>query len=133
MACTDSGGGSYTLLGQTGGNGFDYLVCGSAALQQSQQAGVGAIGNGIAAADTSYHQIGVTYNGSAEAFYLAETTDGSGTQARTITSAMSALGISEGGSNYANYTLVEIFVYTRILTGTEISEVQSYLHSRYGT
>ena len=66
------------------------------------------------------------------AMYIASTTDGSGTQARTITTSVNDIG-NNHASEFGGYTPVKVFVYTRDLTGGEISTVQSYLHGRYGT
>lgn len=132
LSCTSSGGSYKAILGQTSGaNAFNYYTCGTQE-NQIQQSGVGVLATGTTAADTSYHQIGVTYNNSAYAFYIGSGTDGSGTATGTVSASSNQIG-SAGGGDFAPYTLVEFFVYTRTLTGPEITSVQSYLHGRYGT
>lgn len=115
----------------TGANALQYFTCAGGGEQQIQQSGVGTLATGTTATDGNFHQLGFTYNNSAYAFYIASTTDGSGTAAGTISASSSLIGQSEA-SNYLNGQLCEVFIYTRTLTSGEISTVQSYLNGRYG-
>jgi len=128
-ANTATGQKSSFLVGPSGS--FKYWTCNTSE-QGMDDSQVAQIGTGTTACDTSYHQMGGTYNSSAYAFYIASTTDGSGTQAESLSGSLTTLGATSGGEELHG-TLVEFFVYSRILTGTEISTVQSYLHGRYGT
>ena len=110
---------------------------------------VAYLGHGTAACDTSYHQLGVTFcdavvtnctgGGSASnnlQFYIASTTDGS---ASTVTGSQSFNNNSTFGkaavnaSAFLTGTVTEIIFYNRVLSSSEISTVQAYLHGRYGT
>jgi hypothetical protein len=122
------------LYGSLSFNGFTYLNCSGSNHQQWADApGVALIAQGTATSDTSYHQTGVTYDGTNYAFYIGSTTDGSGTNSVSILGNNTTVGVEASPENYLNSVLVEEFVYTRILTSGEISTVQAYLHSRYGT
>ena len=133
LKCTGTSGNSTIFSTTSASSSFNWRACNSSNQDTSQQNNVGNIGaSTTTASSTAYRQIGTTYDGTNWAMYIASTTDGSGTQARTITTSVNDIG-NNHASEFAGYTLVEVFVYTRVLTGGEISTVQSYLHGRYGT
>jgi hypothetical protein len=94
---------------------------------------VAQIGLSTSNADTNWHQINVTYNGSAYAFRLDRAADGSGTNAQTITDNQTVIGRNDqGGYEYFLGELAEIFIYSRVLSGAEITSVETYLNTKYG-
>jgi hypothetical protein len=104
---------------------------------------------GLTPCDTSWHQLGFTYctavvtnctgGGSASnnlQFYIASTTDGSpttdtttGLSQNTATFGRAAVSATE----YFEGTVTEVIMYNRVLSSSEISTIQAYLHTRYGT
>jgi hypothetical protein len=98
--------------------------------------GIAVIGASTAALTTgSWSQGNATYNSTtgAYAFRVARTASGSGTSVQTISvNSVSVCYNAQGATEFLNGSLAELIVYNRILTGTEISTVESYLNSKWG-
>ncbi len=94
------------------------------------------IGFDSAASVQTWFQANVTYNSStgAYAFRLNRATDGSGTNAKSITANFSNVGINQAGGsiNTLNGQVAEFILYNRVLSAGEITTVETYLNSRYG-
>jgi hypothetical protein len=119
-----SGGGSSLQYG-TDGSGHLNLVSTFVAVIATSTATIAA---------GTWYQANATYNSStgAYAFRLARTADGSGTSVQSITSATSAIGYNQpSGSQDMNGSIAELIIYSRVLTPTEITAVETYLHSKW--
>lgn len=81
-----------------------------------------------------WFQGNITYNDStgAYAFRIAQTAAGSGTNAQTITVNNTTIGTVPGFSFFLNGLLAEFIVYNRVLSPTEITNVENYLHAKWG-
>ncbi len=97
---------------------------------------VAAIGTSTSAGDTSWHQFNFTYDAGtgAYAFRRDRSADGSGTNSQTITGNWLLLGsnIGCGGVATLNGQIAEFIMYNRVLTGGEITTVETYLNGKYG-
>lgn len=83
----------------------------------------------------SWFQANVTYNptSGAYAFRLAQAAAGSGTSAHTVSAANNGLGYNAAGSSeFLNGKLALVIFYERVLTPTEISNVEAYIHTKWG-
>jgi len=83
----------------------------------------------------TFYQFNATYNDSsgAYAFRFARAAAGSGTNAQAITASSAALGYNAGGNvNDFKGSLAEMLIYARVLSGTEIANVESYLLNKWG-
>ena len=122
------GGSSNSLVGGLGDSGN--------ALQEIQQGSTANIGNGTARGDTNWHQINVTYNSStgAFAFRTDRAADNSGTNAKTISSNWIALGVTYAGGSISTFSgqIAEFIMYNRVLSGGEITTVETYINGKYG-
>jgi len=100
--------------------------------QGADNQSVAQIGQGNAACDTSFHQMGMTYNSSTGVanFYIASTTDGTATNSQPLANAEDT--VSDPGLAPANGILCEILIYPSVLSSGDITTMQSYLHGRYG-
>ncbi len=103
-------------------------------LNRSTKACIALIGTGSASDDTSWHQLNTTYNGSAWTFRKDRATDGSGTNAQTIGANWLTLGVNLCGGGIAALKgqIAEFILYNRVLSGPEITTVETYLNSKYG-
>lgn len=82
-----------------------------------------------------WFQGNVTYNDTtgAFAFRVARAAAGSGTNAQAITSKNTSVGFNPPGStNFMNGSLAELIVYNRVLTPTEVTNVENYLFAKWG-
>jgi hypothetical protein len=102
--------------------------------QGADNAATVLLGNGTAAADTSWHQINETYNNTTVTFRLGRATDGSASPSSTLTAVNTIVGAnaSSGPGEWFNGYIAELIIYNRVLNGTEIGEVEAYLNGRYG-
>ncbi len=82
----------------------------------------------------TWAQVNATYNSTSGvfAFRIARAAAGSGTNARSITGATGAVGGDNSGGSPLNGDLAEIVVYNRVLSPTEITTVEAYLHTKWG-
>ena len=92
------------------------------------------LGNGTATTDTSWHQMNVTYNGTAISFRINRASDGSASPGTSITTNWLTLGINPCGGSFNAFDgqIAEFILYSRVLSGTEITTVETYLHGKYG-
>jgi len=122
------------------GGSSNSLVWGAGAaanpLQEIQQGSTANIGNGTLTGDTSWHQINFTYNSStgAYAFRTDRAADGSGTNAKTISTNWIALGVTFAGGSISTFSgqIAEFFMYNRVLSGGEITTAETCLNTKYG-
>lgn len=121
-----------------GGNGSFFWghVAGHAELQFISVWGGTNIGGGTAAFDTSWHQVNHTFKSStgAYAFRIDRASDGSGTQTATPNAMFQVLGMVPqfGGIQTFAGQIAEFILYNRVLSGAEITTVETYLHAKYG-
>lgn len=124
--CTFINGTSANCLGYyTDTNGKQSLVA----------TGVAVIGvSSTALTNSTWVQGNVTYNSStgAFAFRLNRATDGSGTNVQAVSAASSGLGSDSSGASPLNGDLAELIIYKRVLSGTEITNVENYLNVKWG-
>lgn len=81
-----------------------------------------------------WFQGNVKYNDTtgAFAFRVARAAAGSGTNAQTITSNNTNIGVVSGFSFNLNGLIAEIIIYNRDLSSTEITTVENYLFAKWG-
>lgn len=100
------------------------------------QSGTALIANSTTALSTgTWYQTNVTFNDTtgAYAFRIAQTAAGSGTSAHTISGVSGSIGyIANSSSDDFNGDVAVLIVYNRVLTNTEITNVESYLHTKWG-
>ena len=125
------------LGGSATAGGLEYWLSGGAqALSASYGASIGTGNNTGVWADTWLQTAATWANASAYAFYLynGETIpDGSGSSSVSITQATENICADHGGTNQLfNGSIAEIIVYGSVLNSSDITEVQGYLHGRYG-
>lgn len=124
-----------TLLGAASG-GFEVDInsgTGNMNITKSVTAVIGATTATLTAG--TWYQANITYADStgAFAFRVARTAAGSGTNVQTITATTSAMGfnVATGGAD-SNSAIAEMIVYNRVLSGTEISNIEAYLLAKWG-
>jgi hypothetical protein len=97
---------------------------------------VAAIGAATTAMSTgTWYQINATYDDAtgAYAFRQASAANGSGTNAQTITAADTAVGYNAAtAAEDLAGDLAELIIYNRVLSGTEIGNVEAYLTATWG-
>lgn len=114
-------------------NSLQYSLGVGSKEQTLTKTNVASLASGTAASDTSYHQMNYTYDGTTLNFRLGRASDGSTAPATAITATETILGENPANSsNFLNGTLAELIVYNRVLTGPEITTVETYLNTRYG-
>ena len=127
VGMTHMGGGATALI--WGGSGGTFVI------QSLAHGSIDSIGAGNLAADQNWHQINYTYNSStgAYAFRADRSPDGSGTNAKSVGN-VAAIGTKSSGGSIESLSgqIAEFILYTRILSGAEITTVETYLNSRYG-
>ncbi len=83
-----------------------------------------------------WFQANCAYNDTtgAWAMRIARAADASGTNIKAITSGLTTLGYNpfSGGVFFLNGKLAELIVYNRVLTPTEITNVENYLFAKWG-
>lgn len=132
------GSGGYIIASGTGTplKWGGYGSIGSNTIQILQQGSVANIGASVATGNQNWNQINATYDSSTGAWALRtnRAADGSGTQIRSITSNFLDLGITESGGSISTLLgqVAEFILYTRVLSSTEITTVETYLNSKYG-
>jgi hypothetical protein len=124
--------GSYIVSGGSGA--MDYYFSGGTGKEQGGENSQNAnLGNGTAANDTSYHQMNYTYDGTTITFRLGRASDGSASPSSALSNQESSIGNRAGPPDgWFNGTLVELIIYNRVLSGGEITTVETYLNARYG-
>ena len=122
FAC--GGSGAFCWNYQAGANKYQHV----------DKAAVLSIGSGTAAFDSNWHQLNTTYDGTTLAFRINRASDGSVTNAQTISSNWLVLGINVGGGSFTtlNGQIAEFILYNRVLSGGEITTVETYLNGKYG-
>jgi hypothetical protein len=92
------------------------------------------IGCGTTAPDTLWHQMNVTFDGTATtAFRLGESADGGSSASSVTTNPVTALGYSPAGGNmYFPGYIAEVLIYNAVLSSTNIGLVETYLRGKYG-
>jgi hypothetical protein len=111
-----------------------FSVSGGSTILVEQFVAVRATSTAVLANNTWYQANG-TYVASTGvyAFRIASAAQGSGTAAAsTITAASTAIGVTPGASQNFAGSIAEIIVFDRILTGGEISAIETYLLAKWG-
>jgi hypothetical protein len=121
----------------SGGSGAFQLRTTSTGQVEIAKSNVAVIGDstGSSIAVGTWAQFNVTYNAStgAFAFRVARAAAGSGTNVQSITAPSTAIGWDPGnGGQDLNGSLAALIVFGRVLTGSEITLVENYLHSKWG-
>lgn len=137
-------------LGIIGGNNDVYYRIPGAAQSKEQQISdqnIADLGNGTHAVDTNWHQMNVTCTISTlisasvqPIFRIDRSSDATlnGANCNRWNSNSNSVAIQTlgwGGSNVNelfNGSIAEVIVYNRVLSSTEITDVESYLHAKYG-
>lgn len=113
--------------------GLAYWMASSGKLQGADKSCIALLGNGTTAQNTSWNQINLTYDLMNIVFRLNRAADGSVASTTATTANESMIGQSACGTpEFLSGQLAEILVYSRVLSGGEITTVESYLNSRYG-
>lgn len=118
----------------SGSNGaFDWRA-NTTKMQEANKACVSSLGTSTSAVNTSWHQLNVTYNGTAINFRTDRAADGSASPGVAITSTFRGIGINPcgGGLEAYNGQIAEYILYNRVLSGGEITTVETYLNGKYG-
>lgn len=68
----------------------------------------------------------------AYAFRISQAASGSGSGTASITNPSTGVGWNPSSSQPLNATMAELIVYNRVLTNTEITNVEAYLHTKWG-
>lgn len=88
---------------------------------------------GTTAADTSWHQINSTYDNTTAVLRIDRASDGSTVLSSAILQNSTGFGsYTPGGIFSFTGQLAELIIYNRVLTGPEITQVETYLNGRYG-
>jgi hypothetical protein len=138
------GGGAWTIfavekLAATGNSsiiGCASGACPDYAITTNQLVFVASGGtlSGTAAADTSWHQINVYFSNFSTAntyqFRRDRAADGSGTPGFNAIAANTQVG-ANNNSFFFNGQLAELIYYNTNLTGTQITQVETYLNAKY--
>ena len=127
------------LGGGSGGSGLVYFLNGANGFQTMEGSYDGAIGSGGTNLNgNAWFQVASTWaNASSYTFKLyngsATVSDGGGSSTTNITGTTAFIGGDYDGTNHG-YTgwIAEIVVYPSVLSATDITQVQGYLHARYG-
>jgi len=128
-----------TILGgpttPTGGLQY-YLSSQKQCMQGSYDGSIGC-GTGTGLDQNTWFQTAATFTGGTSyAFYRysgsATTSDGGSTTATTISGPTAQLGCDHGTGSCITAYIAEIVVYSSVLSATDITQVQGYLHTRYG-
>jgi hypothetical protein len=121
-----------TLAGGTNGS-FDWRA-NTSKMQEGLKSCVSSLGTSTSAVNTSWHQLNVTYNATTIAFRTDRAADGSASASATITANWLVLGANfcGGGIEAYNGQLAEYILYNRVLSGGEITTVETYLNGKYG-
>lgn len=83
----------------------------------------------------TWYQANVSYDDSsgAYAFRVSQAAAGSGTNAQGISATTNGMGYNvAAGGNDLSSMIAEVIVYGRVLSGTEKSTVEAYLHTKWG-
>jgi hypothetical protein len=117
--------------------GFGYFT-GPTRKQALEAQDVVQLGAGTAVLDQLWHQTNVVQTnnsaGFAIAFRLDRASDAtSASSANNLTGTIHSIGDDFRSTNqvYAGY-IAEIILYNRVLTGTEVTTIETYFHTKYG-
>jgi len=121
------------VSGDSGSLGY-WTTDSSGKQQGADSVATAALGTGTATGNTSFHQMNMTYNGTTIAYRLDRATDiVVGASANAITANEGGIGNNGSNNNEAFFgTLCEVIIYNRVLSGGEITTVETYLNGRYG-
>jgi hypothetical protein len=112
---------------------FDYTSGGALNLTASFVAGIG--NSTTTVAPGTAFQGNATYDGATGnyAFRISQAAAGSGTNSQSITSGSGGIGFDpQINGQYLNGMLAELIIYNRVLSPTEIANVEAYLHTKWG-
>lgn len=124
---TSTSGTSPIFSGNTNSYSMDL---GRTTEQGAIKVNVALLGNGNATADTNWHQLNQTYDGTTVTFRIDRAADGTGSTGGAITANETTIG-KDGGGDALLGQIAELIVYNRVLNGTEIGQVETYLNGRY--
>lgn len=134
---TGGGGFGRSIFCSGSNNGLDFHVdtTGHAQLEQAGTASIGVSTTAVSVVNT-WSQFNYTYDDSTGnfAFRSSQAANGSGTNLKAISQPLTnLLWFTTGGVNLDWVgDVAEIIIYNRVLNGTEISNVESYLHTKWG-
>lgn len=139
--------GSGAIIGGSGNGDVEYRMNGSGHTQELLVTNTLSLGTDSSTPNTSWHQINVTCGvgalnntgGATNPVFRIDRTSSatlSGAACNNFagTAKMIWFGLNDSGSGSEKFTgaIAEIIVYHRVLSSTEISSVESYLHTKYG-
>jgi len=125
--------GTYTVIGG-GANALAYWMNGGGSGKEQGliKTGIAVLGNGTAAADTSWHQINASYDNTTATFQIDAASDGTAAPGVAITANEVAVGVNLGaGGDWLNGQIAELIVYNRVLTGPEKTQVTNWIKAKY--
>lgn len=97
---------------------------------------VATIGTATTAMTTgNWFQVNVTYDSAsgAYAFRQAQAANGSGSNAQSFSANVGSIGYNpQAGSQDLAADLAELIIFNRVLSGTEIANVEAYLNTKWG-
>lgn len=112
---------------------FRLETTGSLGLVKANVAGIGTSSGTLTAG--TWYQANATYDDSsgAYAFRISQANSGSGNSIQTITAATSSIGFNAANNaEDVNGMIAALVVYNRVLSGSEITAVEGYLHTKWG-
>lgn len=126
-------GNGLAILSGTAANALLYQITTSSGKEQTVTLqGVADLGSGTAAADTSWHQMNMSYSGTSLVFRIGEAADGTVSVTNTVAANETSLGFNaEFTGGFFNGDMAEIIIYNRVLTSGEKTIVETYLNGRY--
>jgi hypothetical protein len=137
VAANSSTAAKGTFYGSTNNGGLAYWTCavnGSARQQGNDAQQTAFLGSGTAACDTNWHQTNFVMTGTAVPTYRIDQitdTTASGGSSSFPTSASNNVGRNGGGSEYFNGKMAVNYLYYRVLSPADITQLETYLYTRY--
>ena len=137
LQLTSTGSKSSLLSGPFKSFNYEFAYGGSE--QAADDAYAALLGRGNAAADTSFHSMCATYNGTTIEFYIDGSTDGSATPGYALAALETQIGCNGGGgspSECSKLNLYDIAIYNSALPATGSNSIATwftYTNDRYGS
>ena len=121
------------ICGGTGAFQFRVETSGDLGMLKAAVAAIGTSSSALTA--STWVQVNGTYNSStgAYAFRSARSANGSGTSVQSISANTNGIGWNSGtaGEDFTGQ-FAELLVFARVLTSTEITEIETYLNGKWG-
>jgi len=123
-----------SIISTNSGNsgGLQYCTDGAGHMQLSHAFVAVIASDTYSLTANTWYQSNVTYGSGAWSFRNARTAGGSGTGGAAITNYSVGFLGTPGYGQYMSGSIAEVIVYDRILSNTEITTIESYLHTKWG-